>query len=290
MYVRRFKYRRQNLDLITGYLRRSRSPELVKSRLVERNSCNGGRRNIWSWALPSRGSLIVNNWLVPFRARNPCRYYSSEGDGRNASDGENVKDLIKTTCREAQADVRLCDEHARLGVLDQQDWIANERLFIEGKKKESPFLTRKERFKNDFLRRVVPWEKITVSLDSFPYHIDGEMKYRVQLTTQKDFTGTKLFRERLVRALAHDLQDFVQECASEIETDDENVEAETTSGSEGEDDNDASNEEDWTSSSEVKSDEDNDERVSAEAIKKLLPFSVEEFEKVWNNEMLFYTS
>ncbi|KAK1266848.1 hypothetical protein QJS04_geneDACA019369 [Acorus gramineus] len=54
----------------------------------------------------------------------------------------------------------------------------------------------------------------------------------------------------------------------------------TTTGSEGEDDNDASNEEDWTSSSEVKSDEDNnDELVSAEAIKKLLPFSVEEFEK-----------
>ncbi|KAK1314542.1 Katanin p60 ATPase-containing subunit A1 [Acorus calamus] len=221
-------------------------------------------------------------------------------------------------CREAPADVRLCDEHARLGVLDQQDWIANERLFIESKKKESPFLTRKERFKNDFLRRVVPWEKITVSLDSFPYHIDESTKnLLVECTSShlkhKKFTssygsrlassserillesvpGTKLFRERLVRALAHDLQvpllvldssvlahDFVQECASEIETDDENVESETTSGSEGEDDNDASNEEDWTSSSEVKSDEDNnDERVSAEAIKKLIPFSVEEFEK-----------
>ncbi|KAK1267470.1 Katanin p60 ATPase-containing subunit A1 [Acorus gramineus] len=281
MYARRFKCRRQNLDLITDYLRRSRGPELVKSRLVERTSFNGGHRNIWSWALPSRGSPIVNNCLGPFRARNPCRCYSSEGD-RNASDGENVKDSIKTTCREAPADVKLCDEHARLGVLDQQDWIANERLFIEGKKKESPFLTRKERFKNDFLRRVVPWEKITISLDSFPYHIDGEMKYCAQLTTQKDFSGSFSLGLNGAVSLGYEflLQDFVQECASEIETDDENVESETTSGSEGEDDNDASNEEDWTSSSEVKSDEDNnDERVSAEAIKKLLPFSVEEFEK-----------
>ncbi|KAK1278030.1 Katanin p60 ATPase-containing subunit A1 [Acorus gramineus] len=328
MYARRFKCRKQSLDSVSGYLKQLRGSELVQSRLVGGTTFHGGprlqdrvTRNVYSWALPSRGLPVLNNCLGLFWAQNHCRLYSSEGDGRSASDGEHVKDSVKTTCKEKiRPDVRLCDEHARLGVLDQQDWIANERLSIESKKKESPFLTTKERFKNDFLRRVVPWEKITVSWDSFPYFIDEHTKsllvectashlkhkrftssYGSRLTSSSErillqgVPGTELFRERLVRALARDLQvpllvldssvlahDFGQECLSEIETDDENVESgeESTTGSEGEDDNDASNEEEWASSSEVKSDEDErDEQVSVEAIKKLFPFSIEDFEK-----------
>lgn len=80
------------------------------------------------------------------------------------------------------------------------------------------------------------------------------------------------------------VQDFGQECASESDTDDGHVESgeECTSESEAEDGNDLSNEE-WTSSNEGKSsesDDDVDVRASAEALKKLVPCSLEEFAKV----------
>ncbi|MCV5003214.1 hypothetical protein OFM39_26485, partial [Escherichia coli] len=70
-----------------------------------------------------------------------------------------------------QDGIRSCDAHARLGEQDQKEWLINEKLSIEGRKKESPFLTRREKFKNEVLRRVVPWEKITVSWETFPYYI-----------------------------------------------------------------------------------------------------------------------
>ena len=47
----------------------------------------------------------------------------------------------------------------------------DQKLVIETKKKESPFFTRRDKLKNEMLRKVVPWEKITVSLETFPYHI-----------------------------------------------------------------------------------------------------------------------
>lgn len=105
------------------------------------------------------------------------RFYSSEGDGRNASEDEHIpvkdganldKGKTKRKVREA---VRHCDEHIRLGEQDQKEWLNNEKLAIESRKKESPFLSRREKLKNEFLRRVVPWEKITVSWETFPYHI-----------------------------------------------------------------------------------------------------------------------
>lgn len=63
------------------------------------------------------------------------------------------------------------DHHAELGVQDQKEWLKNEKLAMESKKQESPFITRRERFKNEFLRRIVPWEKISVSWDTFPYYL-----------------------------------------------------------------------------------------------------------------------
>ena len=44
------------------------------------------------------------------------------------------------------------------------------------RRKESPFLTRREKFKNEFLRRVVPREKIHVSRETFPYYIHENTK------------------------------------------------------------------------------------------------------------------
>lgn len=83
------------------------------------------------------------------------------------------------------------------------------------------------------------------------------------------------------------VQDFGEECLSGTESDEDNAESgsETTSATEIEGENDASNKEDWTSSGEVKSDGDGegfDARAAAveAALNKLVPGHLEEFEKV----------
>ena len=79
-----------------------------------------------------------------------------------------------------------------------------------------------------------------------------------------------------------ELQDFGEDCSSEAESDDEHAVSseECASESEAEDDN----EEEWTSNAESRSDATEDEEIdvqaSAEALKKLVPFNLDEFEKV----------
>ncbi|THU61269.1 hypothetical protein C4D60_Mb07t21520 [Musa balbisiana] len=272
---------------------------------------------------------IFSSRYSPGISYNCCRFYSSEGDGSSASGGKHVPvkdatnfDKESTSKEETFSDSNRCNEHAWLGEQDQLDWLNCEKLSIDSKRKECPFLTKRERFKNEFMRRVVPWDKIKVSWDKFPYHIREHTKnllvecaashlkqknftssYGARLTSSsgrillQGFPGTELYRERIVRAVARDLQvpllvldsnvlapyDFGQECASESDTDDGHVESgeECTSESEAEDGNDLSNEE-WTSSNEGKSgesDDDVDVRASAEALKKLVPCSLEEFAK-----------
>jgi hypothetical protein len=78
---------------------------------------------------------------------------------------------------------------------------------------------------------------------------------------------------------------------SDYESDDPESGEEGALDSENEDDNDASNEEEWSSGAEVKSDaSDNDDAIaSAEAalkkvkaaVQKLVPYNVDEFEKVY---------
>ena len=77
-------------------------------------------------------------------------------------------------------------------------------------------------------------------------------------------------------------QDFGDD---ECELDDIAESVDGISESEVEDENDAVNEEEWTNSTEDKSDFCDDDAVDVEAtaeaaLKKLLPFSLEEFEKV----------
>ncbi|MBA0563122.1 hypothetical protein Golob_008122, partial [Gossypium lobatum] len=253
------------------------------------------------------------------------RLYSSKGDGRNASednyrpvnDGANF-DKGKTRREKFGNDVKPCDVHAQLGEQDQKEWLHNEKLSIESKKKESPFLTRREKFKNEFLRRVVPWQKIHVSWETFPYYIHENTKnilvecvasnlkhkelsasYGARLPSSsgrillQSVPGTELYRERVVRALARELQvpllvldssDFGDDCSSESESDEDNLESvvDGTSESDIEDENDASNEEDWTSSNETRtdcSDEDEVQATAEAALKKLVPYNLEEFEK-----------
>lgn len=126
-------------------------------------------------------SLLFGNccerlhWRSDIGRRNCIlRSYSSEGDGRNASEDKPVVvDCGKENIHKEKSfdNAKNRDAHACLGEHDQIEWLKNEKLAIENRKKESPFITRRERIKNEISRRIVPWEKITVSWDTFPYYL-----------------------------------------------------------------------------------------------------------------------
>ncbi|CAL0304306.1 unnamed protein product [Lupinus luteus] len=285
----------------------------------------------WRCALSTNSCIGVDKkhslWSTHIRG------YSSESGGRdvNVNDGANL-DKGQNRQEMLGKDVNCCNAHSheRIGEQDQEEWLNNEKLSIESKKRESPFLTRRDRFKNEFIRRIVPWEKINISWDTFPYHINEHTKnllvecaashlrhnkfassFGTHLTSSsgrillQSIPGTELYRERVVRALAQDLQVplLVLDCSiiapydmddglSDYESDDDNADSgeEGSIESENEDDNDASNEEEWASSTEVKSDaSDNDDALAhAEAalkkvkaaVQKLVPYNVEDFEKI----------
>lgn len=326
MYARRIKSKSGNLISVFGnYSRHDRSNQRGISR--SHGDCRikesfTGKFTTSPLSLPSGGSIGIFRRQQTCLLYNSCRYYSSEGKGSNAREGERgpVEDAInfnKGKCRKDGiiTDSKNCNGHALLGEQDQQEWINSERLSFNSKHKESPFLTKRERFKKEFLRRVVPWEKISVSLETFPYYIEKHTKdllvecatshlkhkkfatsYGSRLSSSsgrillQTIPGMDLYRERLVRALAHDLQvpflvldssvlapyDFGQGCASESEAEDGNGESgeECTSESEAEGENDESNEETAESS-----DDDVDVRASTEVLKKFVPCSLEEFAK-----------
>lgn len=75
------------------------------------------------------------------------------------------------------------------------------------------------------------------------------------------------------------LQDFGED-NSENESDDEHGESGEEMTSESEVDDEASNEEEWTSSGEPGSDDEDVEARAAEALKKLVPGNLEDFTKV----------
>jgi len=89
------------------------------------------------------------------------------------------------------------------------------------------------------------------------------------------------------------MQDIDDDLSSDYESDDDNAESgeEGSLESENDDDNEASNEEEWASSTEAKSDASDNEdavasaeahlkKVKAAVLRKLVPYNVEEFEKV----------
>ncbi|KAL4638268.1 hypothetical protein ACB092_03G135100 [Castanea dentata] len=318
---------------------RASSQSLSRASIARsRSSHNSTIRRHFLDSITSRGLIGGSSCYSGLHGRlstslksSQLRVYSSEGDGRNTSeeehipvkDGSNI-DKGKSRREKSREDVNRFDAHARLGEQDQREWLSNEKLAIEYKKKESPFLTRREKFKTEFLRRIVPWEKISVSWETFPYYIHEHTKNLLvecaaSHLKHKKFTtsfgarlmsssgrillqsvpGSELYRERLVRALARDLQvpllvldsnvlapyDFGDDCASESESEDDAESGEEcTSESEVDDENDATNEEDWTSSGEASADvSDNDEidmqAIAEAALKKVIPHSLEEFEK-----------
>ncbi|VAI49323.1 unnamed protein product [Triticum turgidum subsp. durum] len=219
--------------------------------------------------------------------------------------------------------VRRFSAVGRLGERDQQEWLSGERFLSDCRKRESPFLTRRERFRIEFRRRVVPWEKGNLTWQNFPYYVNENARQLLRECTAshlrhkgitseygsrlpssggrillQSLPGTELYRERLVRALAHELRvpllvldssvlapyDFGED-SSESEEEDEHGESEDEgSESEMEDEGD----EDWTSSNEAKSGESDDEdalksvgelKKSVDDLKKLVPCTIEEFAK-----------
>ncbi|KAJ8548889.1 hypothetical protein K7X08_029870 [Anisodus acutangulus] len=334
MYVRRIRSNNQRWNLVfnhyvsNGY--RIYSPTQTSRVTQIPSNCNSlgsviGRALLDTSKSTSQGGNIRLLRSPPANWRwTHLRYFSSKGDG---SEDKHVhtRDGDKGTVRK-EKNVRHCDAHSQLGEQEQKEWLRNEELSIESKKKESPFLSRHERFKNEFLRRVVPWEKIALSWDTFPYYIHEHTKnvlvecvashlkhkkvteaYGGRLSSSsgrillQSIPGTELYRERLVRTLARDLKvpllvldssilapyDFGEDYSSESESDVESGE-ECTSDSEMEDTNDASNEEEWRSSAETKSEaseEDIDVEASVEALEKLIPFNLEDFEKSVSGEL-----
>ncbi|KAL6605910.1 hypothetical protein ACP70R_041563 [Stipagrostis hirtigluma subsp. patula] len=266
------------------------------------------------------GSALVRRVGAPPRPcgerRRLCRFYSSkEGVGSaeeaaaaaGCGGGGSGSGSGSGNSRE--------QEHARLGERDQQEWLSGERFLTGSKRQDSPFLTRRERFRKEFLRRVVPWDKTGVSWQSFPYYVDQNAK---QLLSEcvashlrhKDVAleygsglqsssgrillqsspGTELYRERFVRALANELRapllvldssvlapyDFGEDCSESEEEDNHAESEEEGSESEVEDEGD----EDLTSDNEAKSGESDDDSIkSVEDLKKLVPCTLEEFAK-----------
>ncbi|KAL9292008.1 hypothetical protein AtEden1_Chr3g0178141 [Arabidopsis thaliana] len=296
------------------------------------NSENLTRKSLLGSFSPRGGTIASGNHLSILK-NSQLRSFSSEGDGRNASEDkhislnkENGVDDGKTGKEKSNNGVGHLDSHAQLGEQDQIEWLNNEKLASECKKKESPFVNRRERFKNEFLRRIQPWEKIQLSWETFPYYIHDHTKdilvecvtshirqknaasiYGARLDSSsgrillQSVPGTELYRERLVRALARDVQvpllvldssvlapyDFADDYNEESESDGENAEAEadeSTTESDAEEDSSAQSEED----SEAKADGSDSEEacleVSEEAIKKIVP-KLEEFEKLVAEEL-----
>ncbi|XAR53219.1 Adenosinetriphosphatase [Bertholletia excelsa] len=333
MYARRLKCKHKNLDFLF-----QKSKYFISSNYRDYACCPSLRCTTISGTRTSHGSSIRRYLSNSFASSNVAscnkhtrlqgrfgaswsnqfRFFSSKGDEHNASaEGKARREKVGK-------ETKHYDEHALLAEQEQKEWLNNEKLAVESKKRESPFLSKREKFKNEFLRRVVPWEKINVTWETFPYYIHEHTKkllvecaashlknkkwttkYGANLISSsgrillQSVPGTELYRERLVKALAHDLQvpllvldssvlapyDFGEDCPSESESDDDNVESgeECTSDSEIEDENDASNEDEWTGSGDAKSDctdvDEVDVQISAEALKKLVPCSIEEFEK-----------
>ncbi|TVU11987.1 hypothetical protein EJB05_45601 [Eragrostis curvula] len=249
------------------------------------------------------GSALVRRHGAPTSGerRRLCRFYCSKegvgsaeavalGSGGGGSGGGRSNE----------------QEHARLGERDQQEWLSGERFLTGCKRREPTFLTKRQRFKNEYLRRVVPWDKTGVSWNSFPYFVDANARQLLSECVashlrQKDFTleygsglqssserilleslpGTELYRERLVRALANDLRvpllvldssflapfDFGEDCSESEEEDNHAESQDEVSESEAEDEGESGES------------DDEDATKAVETLKKLVPCTLEEFAK-----------
>jgi hypothetical protein len=98
--------------------------------------------------------------------RRLCRFYGSSKGGVGSAEARSAAAAEGSSGRCSE------QEHAKLGERDQQEWLSGERFLTDCKRRESPFLTRRERFRNEFMRRVVPWEKGNLTWQNFPYYVN----------------------------------------------------------------------------------------------------------------------
>ena len=90
--------------------------------------------------------------------------------------------------------------------------------------------------------------------------------------------------------MCYEIQDFGEEGVSEAETDDENETGETGEECSSESE---SNEEDWASSEakeDVSDEDDNDPKSAATTLRNLVPYGLEDFEKMMQMQSLFHAS
>ncbi|XP_057869799.1 uncharacterized protein LOC131076576 isoform X2 [Cryptomeria japonica] len=246
-------------------------------------------------------------------------------DGGDHDKTKEVADesLGKPEIKEYKPPISESKDHARLGEQEQKEWLEFQRIISENRKLETVLVSTKTKFRYDYMRRLVPWEANSVSWETFPYFVELHTKdillecatahlkchkfasiYGKNLSSSscrillQSMPGTELYRERLVKSLAHHLQvplltldssvlaphDFSEESASEVETDDETEHGETgeecSSGSDVDDENDGSHEEEWTSSEGKYDASDEEERQSALATTlKNLSNGLEDLEK-----------
>uniref|UniRef100_A0A0D9YY87 AAA+ ATPase domain-containing protein n=1 Tax=Oryza glumipatula TaxID=40148 RepID=A0A0D9YY87_9ORYZ len=238
--------------------------------------------------------------------RRLCRFYGSSKGGVGSAEARSAAAAEGSSGRCSE------QEHAKLGERDQQEWLSGERFLTDCKRRESPFLTRRERFRNEFMRRVVPWEKGNLTWQNFPYYVNENARRLLRECTASHLrhngvtseygsrlqsSGGRILLQSLpVRALAHELQvpllvldssvlapyDYGDDY-SESDEEDEHDESEDEE-SDIEDEGD----EDWTSNGEAKTDESDDEdalksveelKKSVDRLRKLVPCTLEEFAK-----------
>lgn len=194
MYAGRLKARNQKWGLVfqqskfliwPKYQKYAFSRSLRHINIERCSSLDSSIRKYFFDSFASRGIVCGRSYACLSGRFSMClkngqlRVYSSEGDGRNASEDNHRPvnndpnfDKGKTRREKVREDLKhFSDAHARLGEQDQKEWLNNEKLALDSKKKESPFLTRREKFKNEFARRILPWQKIHVSWETFPYYI-----------------------------------------------------------------------------------------------------------------------
>jgi hypothetical protein len=181
MYTRTLKSKVHNLDLVLTFFRsRNLSYHYTcgtnSAHIISASNSHIHRKLPYSpQSWPNQRPIKHYNIGNLFMSH---RLYSSKGDGSNASEGNHVPvkdsvnaDKIMGVKEELPVARGFVNEHARLAEQDQREWLSREKISISSKKKESPFLTRRQRFKNEFLRRVIPWDNINLSFDSFPYYL-----------------------------------------------------------------------------------------------------------------------
>lgn len=182
MHIRRLKFKTFNFDAVLGLKQRPTRPEKVVRGYFQRRSkelCS----YIYPFSIPVYSQLFIGQTKRSgidrgSRSLLTTRFYSSDRDEGNENYGKHFFVENSSSGNEGgiQRGKKLtgvlhCEEHARLGEQDQKDWLNKGIFSFDNQKDDVKFLTKREKFKVELLKNVIPWEKIPISWDTFPYLI-----------------------------------------------------------------------------------------------------------------------